>query len=281
MLTPETIELYDDARPSWTGPGARPVRVYIWRPPPGAPRPAVLVSHGSGGAAAAMAWLTEPLAAAGFLVLAFDHHGNNFVDGYVAEGFGRWWERPLDATVVLDQLGEREEIGPTGAAGFSIGGYTAAALLGARVDPDVYAALLSGAIQVPPPDEYPDIEQELRARLTEDDVAEWIAKSGGHYADDRVRAGFLVCPAHGYFLDKSSLAEIERPVAVRWVDGDVVAPPEQDAQVYAGLIPGADGRSADSEAGHYAFLASNPDFAEVRQRVAADAVAFFEKQLLE
>ena len=29
-----------------------------------------------------MAWLTEPLAAARFLVLAFDHHGNNFVDGY-------------------------------------------------------------------------------------------------------------------------------------------------------------------------------------------------------
>ena len=227
-----------------------------------------------------MAWLTEPLAAAGFLVLAIDHHGNNFVDGYVAEGFGRWWERPLDASVVLDQLGKREEIGPTGAAGFSLGGYTTAALLGARIDPDVYAALLSGAIQVPPPDEYPDIEQELRARLTEDDAAEWIAKSGGHYADDRVRAGFLVCPAHGYFLDKTSLAEIERPVAVRWVGGDVVAPPEQDAQVYADLIPGADARSADSEAGHYAFLASNPDFAEVRQRVAADAVTFFGKQLV-
>jgi predicted dienelactone hydrolase len=226
-----------------------------------------------------MAWLTEPLAEAGFLVIAFDHHGNNFVDGYVAESFGRWWERPLDATFVLDQLGEREQIGPTGAAGFSIGGYTAAALLGARVDPDIYSALLSGAIHVPPPDEYPDIEEELRGRLTEDDVAEWTASSGRDYADDRVRAGFLVCPAQGYFLDKASLAEIERPVAVRWVDGDVVTPPEQDAKVYAGLIPGADGRSADSEAGHYAFLADNPDFVEVRRRVAADAIAFFEQQL--
>jgi hypothetical protein len=34
-----------------------------------------------------MAWLSKPLAAAGFLVVAFDHHGNNFVDGYLAEGF--------------------------------------------------------------------------------------------------------------------------------------------------------------------------------------------------
>jgi hypothetical protein len=61
----------------------------------------------------------------------------------------------------------------------------------------------------------------------------------------------------------------------------VVTPPAHDAQVYAGLIPGADGRSADSEAGHYAFLASNPDFPEVRRRVAADAVAFFQEQLVE
>jgi predicted dienelactone hydrolase len=96
-----------------------------------------------------------------------------------------------------------------------------------------------------------------------------------------VRAGFLICPAQAYFLEKSSGAGIERPVAVRWVDGDVVTPPEQDAKVYASLIPGADGRSADSEAGHYAFLADNPDFSEVRQRVAADAVAFFEKELVE
>jgi predicted dienelactone hydrolase len=226
-----------------------------------------------------MAWLTEPLAAAGFLVLAFDHHGNNFVDGYVAESFARWWERPLDATFALDQLGDSEEIGPTGAAGFSIGGYTAAALLGARIDADVYAALLSGAIEVPPPQEYPDVAQELRARLTEDAVAEWIAGAGRDYADDRVRAGFLVCPAQGPFLDRASLTEIERPVAVRWVDRDVVTPPEQDAQVYAGLIPGADGRSADDKAGHYAFLADNPEFQEVRERVAADAVGFFRQQL--
>ena len=46
------------------------------------------------------------------------------------------------------------------------------------------------------------------------------------------------------------------------------------------LIPDADGRSADGEAGHYAFLADNPDFAEVRQRVAVDAVAFFQSHLV-
>ena len=142
VLTPETIVLYDDARLSWTGPGARPVRVHIWRPPPGAPRPAVLVSHGSGGAAAAMAWLTESLAAAGFLVLwVSTTTGTTSWTATWLRASAAGWRRPLDATVVLDQLGEREEIGPTGAAGFSIGGYTAAALLGARVDADVYAAL--------------------------------------------------------------------------------------------------------------------------------------------
>ena len=227
-----------------------------------------------------MAWLSEPLAAAGFLVVAFDHHGNNFVDGYLAEGFARWWERPLDLAFALDRLAERIVLGPVGAAGFSLGGYSAAALLGARVDADLYAALLSGALRVPPPPEYPELEQELRARLSEDDIAAWVADAGRDYSDGRAQAAYLICPALGPLLDKESLRAVEHPVAVRWVDRDDVTAPAENAEVYAALIPDADGRSADGEAGHYAFLADNPDFAEVRQRVAVDAVAFFQRHLV-
>jgi predicted dienelactone hydrolase len=276
----QTLELYDDSRPNWSGPGPRPVRVHVWRPTrtDGRP-PTVLVSHGSGGAAVQMAWLTEPLAAAGFLVVAFDHHGNNFVDGYLPEGFARWWERALDVTFTLNQLAVREEIGPAGAAGFSLGGYTAAALIGARFDPELVAALFAGALPVEPPPEYPELAQELRAKLTAADIAEWVAASGGDYSDERVRAGFLVCPALGPLLDKGSLSKIEGPVMVRWVDRDDIAVPAENAQLYADLIPGADGRSSDREAGHYVFLSDNLEFPEVRERVATDAVRFFRAQL--
>ena len=276
----ETLELFDDSRPSWSAPGPRPVRVHVWRPTGrDGPPPTVLVSHGSGGAAVQMSWLSEPLAEAGFLVVAFDHHGNNFVDGYLAEGFARWWERALDAIFVLDRLADGEEIGPVGAAGFSLGANTAAALLGARFDPEVVAALFSGALSFPPPPEYPELAQELRAKLTQEAVAEWVAESGRDYSDQRVRAGFLVCPALGPLLDRGSLETIEEPVLVRWVEGDDITPPGENAQVYADLIPGAEGRSADREAGHYVFLADNPDFPEVREQVGADAVAFFREQL--
>ena len=37
----------------------------------------VVVSHGTGGSGGDMRWLVEPLVAAGFRVIAVDHHGNN------------------------------------------------------------------------------------------------------------------------------------------------------------------------------------------------------------
>jgi predicted dienelactone hydrolase len=237
------------------------------------------VSHGTGGAAGGMEWLTEALAAAGFLAVSVDHHGNNALDTYLPEGFARWWERPRDLTVVLDELGEREYLGLVGAAGFSLGGYTAAALLGARVDADVYAALFSGAIPAVPPPEYPTLVEELRAQLTEDDVANWVADSGRDYSDARARAGFLVCPGNARMLDPRSLEAIDRPVAIRSAGADDLTPPKDNADVYAQAISGAELRSVGEDVGHYAFIATNPEFREVREHVAQEAVAFFDANL--
>ena len=158
-----------------------------------------------------MAWLTEPLAAAGFLAIAVDHHGNNFVDGYLVEGFARWWERPRDLTVVLDQLGE-EDLGPVGAAGFSLGGYTGAALLGARVDAGRYEGVFSGAVPAQSPPEYPTLAEELRERLSAADVATWVAEAGMDYADDRVLAGFLISPGVGLVREARMPESLSSPV---------------------------------------------------------------------
>jgi predicted dienelactone hydrolase len=115
--------------------------------------------------------------------------------------------------------------------------------------------------------------------LTEADIASWVADSGGDYSDARVRAGFLVCPAVGRMLDEQSLEAVDRPVAVRWAGADVITPPQDNAEVYLDLIPGAEGHSAGPEVEHYAFLADNAEFAEVRARVASDAVGFFDAHL--
>ena len=139
--------LHDAARRDYREPGGpRPIRVYEWEPrsPAGTPVPLVLVSHGTGGSGGDMQWLVEPLVAAGFRVIAVDHHGNNYVDGYEPEGFLFVWERPRDLTFVLDVLANEQPHGPVGAAGFSVGGYPVAALAGARLDPQGVAAALTG-----------------------------------------------------------------------------------------------------------------------------------------
>ena len=99
--------LADPMRPAWSGDGPRPIRWSAWYPadpaaeailvgmPPDAPLyllgelardappiaaterfPVVLLSHGTGGTAASLGWLARRLAAAGWVVLGIDHHGN-------------------------------------------------------------------------------------------------------------------------------------------------------------------------------------------------------------
>ena len=226
-----------------------------------------------------MCWLSEALARAGFLAVAVDHHGNNAIDGYTPEGFVRWWERARDLAFVLDALSASEGLGAIGAAGFSLGGYTVGALLGARVSGDRFQALLRGEIPGPPPPEYPNLPAELRDRLSPSDVPVWAAEAGADYADARVRAGFLICPAIGEMLESDSLAAISTPVAVRWVEQDEIVSKAQSVEPYVRNIPRVSARNLSGGIGHYAFLADNPDFAQLRAQVAAEACAFFDKHL--
>ena len=91
MAEPQIRELTDPKRPRWDTGGHRPVRVYLWEPDDvpsaRAALPLVLLSHGTGGSAVEMFWLAEALASAGNRVAAVDHHGNNYVDGFLLEGF--------------------------------------------------------------------------------------------------------------------------------------------------------------------------------------------------
>jgi predicted dienelactone hydrolase len=80
-------------------------------------------------------------------------------------------------------------------------------------------------------------------------------------------------------LDERSLTAIDRPVAIRSAGDDDIAPPEDNADVYAQAIPRAELRSVGADVGHYAFIGSNPEGVRVRERVARDAVGFFEANL--
>jgi predicted dienelactone hydrolase len=104
--------------------------------------PLILLSHGAGlgGTAQAMSWIATPLAKKGFIVAAPTHPRNTGANKSAAETM-KLWLRPADISATLDALENQPffedhfEAGKVGALGLSMGGNTALALAGARIDP--------------------------------------------------------------------------------------------------------------------------------------------------
>ncbi|MET0423345.1 MAG: hypothetical protein ABW046_05695 [Actinoplanes sp.] len=262
---------HDETRP-------RPVRIYLWEPQV---RPAdgltrlILLSHGTGASGRDLMWLADPLTRAGFLVAAVDHHGNNWVDGYAAPGFVYVWERPADLRHALDLLCLERRIDWVGAAGFSAGGYAAAALVGVRLDAQLLRLLAEGGLPDPEIPEFPGAFAWLRASVTQDTIGDLLARGTGDQSDARVRAAFLVCPGEGGMASEESLKAVTRPVEIRWAEADVITPPEQTALRFLNLMADADGRSLGPEVAHHHLFPDDPAGATARAAAGADAAAFF------
>jgi predicted dienelactone hydrolase len=279
---PAVLELVDESRPHFREPGrGRPVRAYDW-----AARletsgtPLVVISHGTGGSGLEMGWLAQPLVDAGFRVVSLDHHGNNYLDDYYPEGFLFGWERPRDITFVLDTISREHGPSPVGVAGFSIGGYTAAALVGCRLDSAVVAAILAGDLPLPPIEQLPDVLERLHERFTPYALATVAQTAAADVSDARVEAAFLVAPGMGSLLAPPSLAGVRVPVEVRWGDADTTNPFDRDVRPFLDLIPGASGAEVGPGVDHPDFIeAFTPDRPDARDRVASDAVRFFDVRL--
>ncbi|WP_328719136.1 alpha/beta hydrolase [Streptomyces sp. NBC_00247] len=287
MTTPQPAEprisvLYDDSRRDLRDDSApRPVRLYAWEPVRRVTDagPLVVVSHGTGGSGSAMNWLVRPLVGAGFRVIALDHHGNNFVDGYEPEGFLLGWERARDVTFALDALAARGPLGPVGAAGFSFGGYTAGALAGARVDRDLVAAMLDGKVPEPLIPEFPALIAALRKKRSAEELAAAVQDSGANVSDPRVRAVFQVAPGLGSLVTPQSLAAIRIPVEIHWGGADTITPYAEDTAPYLAHVPGITGVCAGPGVRHEDFFEHVEGDEDARKRTGAGAAAFFLRHL--
>ncbi|MFF2847494.1 alpha/beta hydrolase family protein [Streptomyces sp. NPDC058001] len=275
--------LHDESRRDLRDPTRpRPVRLYLWEPslPHAVPAPLVVVSHGTGGSGSDMEWLVRPLHEAGFRVVALDHHGNNYVDGYEPEGFLHVWERPRDVSFALEALAREQLLGPVGVAGFSLGGYTAAALVGARVDPQILWAVLTGTVLLPEIPEFPGALEALRKKHPLDESSRRaLDAAAADLSDPRVRAVFQVAPGVGGLVTPESLATVGVPVGIRWGGADTVNPYDVDTRPYLEHIPTASGSSAGPDVRHDDFFAPEPADPTVRLRVGRDAAAFFQQHL--
>lgn len=296
----------DPARQAWGSEEARPLRITLWYPaeagarlqtmpagpfatepvapgaaPAASPQrlPLLLLSHGTGGSAMAMSWLGQALAAGGHLVAAIDHHGNSAAEGpYRLEAFIAWWDRPRDLSVALDRLladpawGARIDSARIGVLGFSLGGYTALATLGARLDPQALERFLAPCLnaqscRLPPEAAWRFTDAEASRLLREQGrLRASLADAGADWRDARIRAGLALAPVHGALLTQQSLAAIRSPVHLIASEADEQAPPSATARPVAAALPGATLHVLTGVA-HYGFL--SPCTPEGRQQAAA------------
>lgn len=326
----------DSGRLSWQGDGPRPLRTTIWYPtddtaaavpwmlgPPDAPlfrlgnstaraplatspqrRPLVVLSHGTGGSAAMLAWLAEPLAAAGYIVAAVDHHGNTSAEAEpAAAGFMLWWERAPDVSRVIDRLlsdpvfGAHIDTSAIGVAGFSLGGYTALVLAGARTSVAALRTFCQSPIRdatCEPQPEFPDASEAFAKVRGTPVIQASIARERMSFRDPRIRGTYAIAPV-GRMLTDESLAAIRTPVRIVVGSVDRTAPAASNGEYLARHIPGATFELVPA-AGHYTFLADcepagraqRPDLCQdstsadrdaIHRRIAADARTFFDRVL--
>jgi len=299
-----------EEEPQWIGesphPFARAGRAAPDAALASAPRrfPLIVMSHGTGGSALALAWLGTRLAAHGYIAVAVNHPGNNSLEPYTARGFTLWWLRAGDLSAVIDGMLADRRFGPRidprriGAAGFSLGGYTMIEIAGGRTSP----ALFDFCRRHPrdrrcaSPPEFPTLVSQVVTLLKSDATyrAE-IAEAGESHRDPRVRAVFAIAPALGPAFVPASLHNISIPVEILAGTADTIEPVGVNARYFAAHIPGSR-LILFPGAGHYTFFAictatgrkalpgictdvPGIDRQRIHEQAADRAVAFFSKRL--
>ncbi len=296
--------LEDTARPNWDGSGPRPLSWAAWYPaaddasergltspttgplfamgpaardaPLDAARrryPIVLLSHGTGGTVMQLEWLARDLAHRGFIAIGVDHHGNTSAEPYRAEGFLCWWERARDLTVLLDRVeargafADRVDLDQTFVAGYSLGGCTAAAVLGAITETSRFQSSPANKDFGRGPREFPDLADHLLGLIESSAIfRESWARMSNDYRDVRVKAALLMAPGRSVLgFSERSLASIATPTRMVVGGSDFVWP----AAIWLHQRLRADTFHPLAEAaGHYVFL---PEATETGRRADPDS----------
>ena len=331
-----SVHYLDETRQSWDDSGSRPIQALIWYPatanaleadwefaifkagrsahgatmtssPP--QLPLIVLSHGTGGSAATLAWLGESLAANGYLVAAVNHHGNTSAEAQPSlQGTLICWDRPRDLSVLIDRLladpswGPRIDASRIGVAGFSIGGYSALASVGVRLSRAQWQrqctqAAPASACKLPP---------EVSGQFSASDVDRLLAKDRrvldalahveDDYRDPRIKAALAMAPVMGPLMTRQSLAAVAVPVKMVVGANDDQAEPGVNAEFMAKAIPDAR-LDIFPQVTHYCFLPPCNDRgrsfakalctdpadvcrAHLHPKVAAGALEFFGQVLL-
>lgn len=213
----------------------------------GEPYPLIIVSHGYGGSRETLSWLAEALTEAGYIVATVDHFGNTSSFDTPKIALQRWL-RPQDISSFLDNFLIDPDWAPfvekthIGFAGFSLGGLTGIWLAGGIADQFTKPIVGKSSIF------------ELARNATQKDV-DSIDYDQAHksYKDNRIKAEFLMAPAHGQSFSTKGLKNINIPILIVAGENDQITPFAQHAEHYAKSIPGAKLDILKGNVSHLAF----------------------------
>jgi len=228
--------------------------------------PFVVVSHGTGGTAMDLSWLCAALAGRGYIVAAVEHPGNNALEAPTVAGTTLWWmraddlSRTIDGVLASPRFGPRIDRARIGAAGFSLGGYTVLALVGARGNPALLAPYCAKKPDTPvctgaATPTMPDVAARA-GTLAQSDPAYRAALAANleSHRDPRVKAVLSIAPALGPAFVPESLRAIDVPVAFVAGLGDPILPVSDNVIADATAVPNARVTLLASAVGHYTFL---------------------------
>ena len=224
--------------------------------------PLVVISHGHGGSFIGHHDTAETLADAGFVVAAINHPGDTGSDRSRANDLTEIIERPVDIKRLIDfmlaasPMAAKIDPARVGLFGFSRGGYTGLAVIGADVDWDNVTRRCQGAT-VPICDQVRN--KEYPAHLTH---------------DRRVEAAVIANSLAIYFT-AASFASVKVPVQLWNTEhgGDGVEP--EDVAAVDKTLPAPHEYHVVPNAGHFVFLPPCPaELAQRRPELCVDPPGF-------
>ncbi|GBE91296.1 chlorophyllase/cutinase-like alpha/beta fold protein [Nostoc cycadae] len=222
-----TLNYFDSTR-------NRPLLTDIYLPNLLLPAPLIVISHGLGTDNSNFQYLATHLASYGFAVVVPQHPESNtqqlrsLIQVQETELFtpDEFQNRPLDIKYILDQLekGNKSDtrikgklnLQQIGVVGHSLGGYTALALAGAKIN---FAQLKQDCTTKA-------LHQTWNMSLLFQCRALAIPNQSANYnlQDNRIKAAIAINPVTSSIFGKASLSQIKTPVMIFASSNDIVAP---------------------------------------------------------
>jgi predicted dienelactone hydrolase len=249
--------------------------------------PMVVISHGQGGSFGGHYDTALALAAAGYVVVALTHTGDNYRD---QTGVLNIMDRPRQVSRVIDYMlaawpgHDSIDAARIGPFGFSAGGFTALVSAGGVAD-----LSLSTPYCITHPAQY-------TCKLIEAHGWRVWTASALRLRDTRTKAIVVAAPALAYAFMPYGLRGVTVPVQLWRADADQILPAPDYADAVRTELPSPPDFQTVPSAGHFDFLApcSNAltrvapaicqdppgfDRAAFHQRLNASVVAFFKRTL--